>query len=75
MNIWLKAEGFREFDAHESLQEKEGFEGKKDFVDLSNKGIEVQIYRPGDKKTITTNINTVTSIQEQLIKPKQTILF
>ena len=75
MNIWLKAEGFREFDAHESLQEKEGFEGKKDFVDLSNKGIEVQIYKPGDKKTITTNINTITSIQEQLIKPKQTILF
>jgi len=75
MNIWLKAEGFREFDAHESLQEKEGFEGKKDFVELSNKGIEVQIYIPGDKKTITTNINTVTSIQEQLIKPKQTILF
>jgi len=75
MNIWLKAEGFREFDAHESLQEKEGFEGKKDFVELSNKGIGVQIYIPGDKKTITTNINTVTSIQEQLIKPKQTILF
>lgn len=72
-DIWLKAEGFREFDAfYGNPQGKQSFEGKENFV---NSSIEVQIYIPGDKKSITNNVNTVTSIQEQLIKPKQTIFF